>query len=60
MSDVNSTYGDGSIPADADFAPDIADDDEVAGLLPGGSPMSGDATEESREEIDPEAGAATP
>ena len=32
MTDASSTYGDGAIPADADFAPDIADDDEVASL----------------------------
>lgn len=60
MTDASSTYGDGSIPADADFAPDIADDDEVASLFPGGSPVSGDATADSREDIEPEEGVATP
>lgn len=60
MSDSNSTYDDGSVPADADLAPDIADDNEVADLLPGGSPVSGDATEKSRDDIEPEEGVATP
>jgi hypothetical protein len=57
---MSNPYDDGTVPADADLAPDVADDDEVASLLPGGSPASGDATEESREEIAPDHGAATP
>jgi hypothetical protein len=60
MSDPNAPLEDGSVPADADFAPDIADDDEVASLLPGGSPASGDTTEESRDEVAPDEGAPAP
>jgi len=54
MSDTTQPFDDGTVPADADFAPDVADPDEAAELLPGGSPASGDATAESRNEIAPE------
>lgn len=60
MSDPNAPLDDGTVPADADFAPDVADPDEVAELLPGGSPASGDATEKSRDEIAPDEGAPAP
>jgi len=54
------TFDDGTVPADADLAPDIADADEAASLLPGGSPASGDASEANRDEIAPDEGAPAP
>jgi len=54
------TFDDGTIPADADFAPDVADADEAADLLPGGSPASGDGSDENRSEIEPDGEAPLP
>ena len=59
MSDPNTDQNpldDGSVPADADLASDVADAD----LLPGGSPASGDGSEESRDDIEPDAEAPLP
>jgi hypothetical protein len=60
MSDPNTPFDDGTVPADADLAPDVADPDEAAELLPGASPASGDASEEGRRDIEPDAGAPLP
>jgi len=57
MSDPNTQqnpFQDGSVPADADLGPDVAQE------LPGGSAPSGDGSDESRDEIKPSGEAPLP